>query len=147
MENLKQIGLISKALNKQRERYLFEISKVNSLIKLKQDLVVKMISYLSEYVADGHLSSTKSNPALLKNFEAFLQQIHAVIVKTENEIQDLIKLRADWLSKLQASDGKISVMDHFEDRTIKRNNEKQSKHEQLTIDDMSLVKHMRSKNE
>lgn len=147
MDDLRQIKAINKAFHKQREKYMFELSKTNKLIQKKTMLIQKMTGYMNEYFNNTSLKMSRSMPSLFNNLNLFIKQIDKVIIDTEREKEILKKSKDSIIKMIVKSDQKIKLMDHFEDRVVKEQIYKQDKVEQLMIDDISSTKHLRGNYE
>lgn len=143
MKDLQQVRMIAKALEKEKEKYMNELFRLNTTIDKKSNLVEKMSSYLKDYYRDDNLKVTKSHPTLLVNFDNFAKQIQDVIARTKTEIKMLLKSQEILLGKIQNSDQKIKLMNVFEEKIIKENQLHASRAEQSAIDDLSSIKSSR----
>jgi flagellar biosynthesis chaperone FliJ len=143
MKDIKQVKLITKALEKEKEKYVFEFGIAITAIERKKVLINQMIVYLKEYAVDGKLDLSRSIPALHKNLVLFSQQIEDVISKTEVEMDKLSKSKEIIAKKIEKVDQKITLMNNFEEQIKKANFEKSEKLEQSTLDDLSSIKHLR----
>lgn len=143
MQDLHQIEVIKKALEKERERYIFDLAKQNEMIAKKVHLTQKMSSYLSEYTNDKNFKMSKSIPSLYINLNSFSHQIEDVIEKTEIEITHLKKSTMILFGKIEKIDQKIKLMDVFSDRIVQAKILKNEKREQLALDDLAAIKQIR----
>lgn len=147
MDNIKQIQVVSKALNKEKDKFLFELARTLNLIEKKHSLIKKMSDYLKDYFDESNLQKSKLVPTLAKNLNSFSLQIENVIAQTEGEIVRLKRSSEVLMSKVQRIDQKINVMDVFANRIKSAKLYKAEKLEQSSIDDISSTKHLRGFDE
>lgn len=140
MNNLRQILVITKALEKEKEQHMHELSKTNLNIDKKKMLVDKMSIYLADYFNDLNLKISKEVPNLHINLFNFAKQIEKVITKTNHEIQILEQSRSAYLTRVQKTDQKLKLMNVFEQRVKREKAMIAEKNEQLAIDDITSIK-------
>lgn len=143
MKNLQQINLISHSLGKDREKLLFEIVRLNTLIQRKMELIEKMASYQHEYSNNPQFNLTRSVPALNKNLESFARKIQGIVVKEKIEAEKLIQTRDAKVEKLNTLDQKIKLMQQFTENLQHEMVLAKDKVEQLNMDDLSVIKKSR----
>lgn len=144
MNDLKQIRIIEKALNKEKEHYFFELSRLNGSVEKKKLLIKKITSYLQEYQNENQLIISKSIPLLHKNLDLFINQMRGVIAQTEREIEHLKQNQLFLMKKIQMVEQKIKLMAHFEEKVLCKLKKRSEKIEQTAIDDMAIMQKQRS---
>lgn len=147
MKDLKQIKSVIMALEKDRERRLGEILRINAYIKKKMDMVTKMENYQKDYESGQQFDVTKSIPTLHKNLNAFINKIRTIIKAEEVEIEKLNQHKKVKLDELQKLDQKIQMIEHFKETAKQEKIMKSEVSEQLVLDDLSSIKHSRGDNE
>jgi flagellar biosynthesis chaperone FliJ len=144
MKNIRQIEMINKALSKEKEKFVYELSKINIYIARKIELLKKIIAYQKDYSEPNKFNITHSIPLLNKNLESFTNQIKQLINTEEKEINNLQQIRMDKLKELEKVEQKIKVMEQFERKiNIEKMNQLENK-EQRSIDEMAANKHTRN---
>lgn len=142
MDDLKQVMTIIKALGKEKEQRLMEISKINQTIAKKTDLVNKMIMYVKDYGTKQNLMVSKGVPSLSVNLYLFSGQIEKVIAKTEEEVDKLKAWRENIIKKMDEVKKKIDLMEEFEKKIKLNKRIVLDKHEQRMLEEVSLSKHL-----
>src|SRR5690348_106206 len=104
MQDIRQIKIINQSLNKEREKYLFELTKVNASIAKKVETINKMLAYHDEYYKSENLKLTHTTPALNKNLDLFAKKIKVVVKQAEDDVKRMNTAKETILSKLEAID-------------------------------------------
>lgn len=147
MKNLQQIKVIHTALNKEKDKILSEVGKINILIKNKKESIKKILSYQGEYADEKKFLLSKSIPILNKNLNTFKGKLNNIILNEENEIEKLIKIRAEKFIKIEEIDRKLELMDGFK---VRREGELAYELQQLDqaeSDELSSAKQIRESHE
>lgn len=147
MKNLKQVQIIHTALSKEKDRLLSELSKMNLRVNKKMESVKRVLAYYREYSEGNHLSLSKSIPALHKNLDSFSNRMLDIVKIEEVEIANLVKHISSKLKEIEVVENKMKLMDHFSGTIISDNNVRLENIEQMTIDDLSSMKHTRGDHE
>ncbi|MEO8400366.1 MAG: hypothetical protein ABI597_01045 [Gammaproteobacteria bacterium] len=147
MNNSRQIALISTMLGKERECYLFELSKVISFMEKKIATIKKMISYQNDYYTSEHLQLSRSVPALNKNLNAFSRKMTDVIQQAEQELVQLQKNKDKILSSIEDVDNKIRLMNLFADRVKLQAMLQTERREQSEQDELTSRERLRGEHE
>ncbi len=142
MNDLKQVMTIIKALGKEKEQRLMEISRINQTILKKTDLVNKMVMYVKDYGSKQNLMVSKGVPSLSVNLYLFSGQIEKVIAKTEEEIEKLKVWRENISKKMEEVKKKIDLMEEFEKKIRLNKRIVLEKREQRMLEEISLSKHL-----
>jgi flagellar biosynthesis chaperone FliJ len=143
MKDNKQISIIITALDKQRERYLSELARINLIIKNKEILIKKMHLYINEYQRNDQLNLSKSIPIFFNNFNMFIHKIENVIAQTHTEVNQHLLMRKNAIEQIKILENKIKIMSIFSQRIIEEKLLQMEKSEQLTLDDIVAVKHLK----
>jgi hypothetical protein len=147
MENIKQIKTIFDALSKEKEKWLFEFTKVSVAADKKRLLVEKMLSYQREYDKKDKLELSKSNPLLHKNFDLFYKKMLEALFKAENELEALNRSKATIITKVQQIDQKIKVMEIFQERVELNKKMANEQIEQTLMSDLTINKLFRGSHD
>ena len=137
MNDIHQIELITNSLLKEKEKYLFELEKINTSIKNKLSMIDKMKSYQDDYLNNSNLMLSKSIPVLHKNINFFVKRINVVISQAESEISSLGKMKISILESVEKINRKIDLMDVFAKKSKSALKMQEEKREQNTLDDLS----------
>jgi hypothetical protein len=143
MENIHQIKTINTALQKEKERWVFELSKLTLMIERKKYLVDKMLIYQNEYNEKGKLEVSKANPMLHKNLDLFYKKMLEALFNAESELERLNSSKNSLLVKIQSIDQKIKLMDIFQERIVEHNKTAADRQEQLQVSDLTINKYSR----
>lgn len=143
MKNIQQIKLIHDALLKEKEKYSFELTKVNNSIEKKSYSILRMLSYRKDYFNPNNLKLTHATPALNKNFYSFAKKIDEVLKQAEDDLAKMKAARESIFQKINEINKKIDLMDLFENRLKNEAESKADKLEQLMLDDISTTRHLR----
>jgi flagellar biosynthesis chaperone FliJ len=143
MENLKNIKIIKKSYDLDRQKFVYEIHKVNNLIARREATIQKITSYKKEYTNDDNLQLSKSIPVLSKNIDLFTAKIDAIIDAEKVEIEKLHRIKSSIMTKIVSLDDKIKLMGHFEDKANATKALKMEKADQTSLDDLSSTMHLR----
>lgn len=147
MENIQQIQTINQALNKEKDKWLFELSKIAQLVDKKQLLVTKMLSYQKEYDKKDKLEFSKSNPLLHKNFDLFYKKMLEALFKAESELETLLRSKSNIIAKIQQVDQKIKVMEIFESRVKLNKKIAAEQLEQILMSDFAINQFIRGNHD
>jgi flagellar biosynthesis chaperone FliJ len=139
MKDINQIKLIADTLKKQKEKQLYELSKINNMLTNKYQLINKMIVYQKEYFSDNNIALSKTIPGLVKNLHLFTQRIEHVIQQAYHEIELLKKSREPYANLVEVLDKKISLMKVFSDAITRESRNKAQKKEENDIDDIAAT--------
>lgn len=139
MSDIKQIKTIAKKLNKEKEKYLSELMRLNLSITNKKNMVIKIQSYQHEYVNSNNLTLSKSIPALNKNIGLFVRKMEIIRSQAQLEIDSLVKIRDKMLETIGNIDRKIDLMNKFESKYLVELNKNLEKQEQTMIDDIATT--------
>lgn len=147
MKNLQQIKVIHAALNKEKDKILSEVDKINVLIKNKKESIKKILSYQGEYSDEKKFILSKSIPILNKNLNTFKGKLNTIILNEENEIEKLVKIRAEKFSEIEKIDRKLELMDGFKERREGELAYEMQQADQAESDELSSAKHIRKNHE
>lgn len=143
MKNLQQIKVIHDALNKQRDGFLAEVSKINMIIKNKKESIKKILSYQGEYAEEGKFVLSKRVPILNKNLDTFKGKLNSIILAEENEIDKLMKIRESKFEEIKKIDKKIELMASFKANREGEIAYASQQSEQSELDELSSREHIR----
>lgn len=147
MHNIHQVQIIRLAIQRQKDKYLSELAKVNFSMRKKMATINKMIEYQKDYFDPKNLVVSRETPALSKNFYAFASKIDGVISQAEMEMITLKNTQESILQTLSKITKKIELMKVFENRLLAEEIKRFDKLEQMTIDDLSSTMHLRGYHE
>lgn len=147
MKNIDQVKTIHSALTKEKEKLMSDLLRLNLNINKKMESVKKILAYYQDYSQGNHLSLSRSVPALNRNLDFFSNRMLEIIRMEENEIANLVKHRGSKLNEIEAIENKIRLMNHFADTIQSEMIQKSENLEQMTIDDLSVVKQTRERHE
>lgn len=147
MKDIRQIKLIAGSLQKQKDKYVFELAKVNKNIENKILLVNKMIAYQKDYFNVENLKLSRTIPGLNNNIDRFVNKIESVIEQTRQEISQLKRIRESLLGTIQQFDKKLDLMDIFEDKSKKALKMKDDRNEQKLADDIVATIELRREDD
>ncbi len=111
MKNINQIKAINKTLEKEKDKFLHELSKVNLNIQRRINNIKKVMEYQNEYNHGDNFKLTKSIPALNKNLIKFSNNIQTMIHKEEYELNRLNDIKQKILYQIDKLNKKIQAMD------------------------------------
>lgn len=137
MNDIKQIRLIIGSLQKDKERYLRELSAFNSAIFNKESMIAKMQDYQNDYLNNYNLKLSKSIPGLHQNITMFVKKIALVISQAEQEVCAIDNMKKQTLTRLQDIDKKIELMKVFEEKQLITLKKEEDKQEQAALDDLA----------
>lgn len=143
MKNLNQVQLIENALNKEREKLLMELSRINTYLNKKIESIKKVVAYQKEYAEGVHLNATRSIPMLHKNLDFFSNKMKDIIIVEEREIQKLKTIQQNKLKEIELIDNKVKLMSAFSESILSEMAVKLESAEQSGIDDLSATKQSR----
>jgi len=143
MKNIAQIKVINNALNKEREKFLFELARINLFIENKLNTLRKFMDYMRDYTEGESFNLSRSIPSLNRNLNSFSTKIQQIILMEEKEIERLLYLKGQKLKNIAEIEQKIKVMDHFEDVAITERHVRMENHEQSSMDELNSIKHTR----
>lgn len=143
MKNLKQVEMIRNVLDKEREKLLLELSKINIYLNKKVSALQKVLAYQKEYAEGKHLNNTRSIPMLSKNLDTFSNKIKTIIINEEKEIEKLVHGQKKKLQEIESVDSKVRLMSVFSESIISEMLLKMEHIEQSSMDDLSANKKSR----
>lgn len=146
MNDMRQIQVIIKAFTKEKEKYLFELSKINLAIERKSDSIQKMLAYKKDYFNDNNLTVSKAIPALIKNFHSFMKKIDIAIKQADDDLVILKRAKQALLDRIGEIDKKLELMNLFADRIKAEMILKEEKSEQSMMDDVVSTLHLRGEH-
>ena len=144
---MRQIKLITNSLIKEKEKYLYELSKLNTTITNKISTIDKMKSYQNDYLNSYNLNLSKSIPGLNMNINLFVKKIDMVIDQAKFEVNTLQQIRESLLVTIDNINKKIDMMSIFESKQQVEMRVKEEKQEQIMLDDMSMTMDIRREDE
>jgi len=147
MENKQQLQSIHAALKKEKERWIFELTKLISIIEKKQYLIEKMLAYQKDYDQKDKLEISRSNPMLLKNLDLFYTKMLDALFKAEYELEKLNESKNLLLGKINSIDQKMKVMEIFEERITENEKLANDRREQHISSDLTINKYSRGEHE
>lgn len=147
MENIHQIKTIYTALQKEKERWTFELAKLTSMIEKKLYLIDKMLSYQQEYSEKDKLEISKSHPLLYKNLDMFHKKMLEALFNAETELEKLNSSKKLLLEKILTLDQKMKLMDVFETRVNENEKATAERLEQLISSDLTINKYSRGNHD
>lgn len=137
MKSLRQIEIITKILDAERDKHLAEIGRLNDAITKKIANIQRIQSYQKEYSDSNNLRLSRTVPILSQNLESFTMKIADLIAKEYLEIDKFNQAKERVMKALNVIDGKISVMNNFANRIKNEMETQANKQEQAIIDDLS----------
>ena len=139
MDNLRQIQIIQKAMEGELKLLRGELAKLNDRIQRKQANIRKISDYQKEYAESDKLNTSRETPLLHTNLYSFSKKIMAIVALEEIELNRLISQREILLQKMTKVDLKIKIMQHFENRVLKKVVSLQDKAEERQHDDLAVI--------
>ena len=146
MNDMRQIQVLLKAFTKEKEKYLFELSKINMAIEKKSDLILKMQTYKQDYFNENNLTVSKAIPALIKNFHLFMKKLELAVKQAEDDLVILKRAKQAILERISEIDKKMELMNLFAEKIKKGMILKEEKTEQSMIDDVVSTVHLRGEH-
>lgn len=143
MKKINQIQLIEKSLKNERDKMVFDLSNLMSQLNKKKNIIDNMNAYINDYNGAA-LPLSKSVPSLSINFNIFINKISNAILKTEEEVNFILEAKLKIIEKISKLDAKLALMEVFNKKIKLAMNEKEKKEEQIILDDISAIKHLRN---
>ncbi len=139
MKDPHQIKVITDSLNKEKEKYMHELMRINSLLTNKQSMAEKMQLYLNDYLNNKNLTVSKSIPGLHNNITQFVKKMNSVINQAEFEVETILQIRTSVLEIIEKINQKIDLMNIFDKKVKVDQIKKNEKQEQNVIDDLAAT--------
>ena len=143
MENLKNIQVLQKGLEHERDKLRFEFSKVTQMIAKRRATITKITQYQKEYANPSHLMTSRETPALAINLNLFSAKIFAMIAAEQMEVVKLENIKSSMLQSLHKLEQKIQLMSVFETRAHSKQHERIQKQESRLQDDLASTTNAR----
>lgn len=147
MKDIGQIKMIGHALSQEKENFMRELGRINSNLDSKRATLQKFIGYMQDYSEGENFSASRSIPSLNKNLDSFAKRIREIIISEEKEIERLLKLKEQQISRIEELEQKIRAMSLFEERAVTDKRQTQEKTEQAGMDDLTSTRHSRGKHD
>lgn len=147
MSKIKQFKLIEKAFEMKKDKHIKDLMQINDLINRKMMVLTQVKNYRSEYENHDDTRAYKNIPSLAVNWMCFVKKIDEMIIKENQEMIRLEKIKISILTKLSECQNKINYFVNRIDGMIFSEQQKEDKLEQVRISDIATSKIIRSDKE
>jgi flagellar biosynthesis chaperone FliJ len=113
MKNKKQLAIIQRFYESEKNRLAVELSTLNKQIEKKNEMLSRMQSYFNDYQSDTRYVISSTIPSIGDNRQRFMAKIYEAIVKTEAELNILKKPQKALITKINDLTNKAKVITGF----------------------------------
>lgn len=138
--SLKQIQIIIRKFEYEKNKLMNSIAKLNFNIQKKELGINRLKSYQQEYNKDSTLALSKSVPSLNTNLDKFSIKIHDLMATEEAEIKRLEESKKILIQKYEELNNQVRIMGEMELKAKAEIAKASDKVEQKRLDDLAVHK-------